>query len=89
MESSPSVVMRVQDGEEEDAHPGPGAARVQRHEGHPHGLVECDERHHGDGPHDEGVAGGVEVHVLVAPGPGLVSGWKREEGWFFGHAFFV
>ena len=79
MESSPSVVMRVQDGEEEDAHPGPGAARVQRDEGHAHGLVEGDERHHGDGPHDEGVAGGVEVHVLVAPGSGLVSGWKIEK----------
>ena len=43
--------MRVQDGEEEDAHPGPGAARVQRDEGHAHGLVEGDERHH---DHDEG-----------------------------------
>ena len=69
--------MRIQDGEEEDAHPGPGAARVQRHEGHAHGLVESDERDHGDGPHDEGVAGGVEVHVLVAPGPGLVPGWGK------------
>ena len=66
--------MWIQNREEKDAHPGSGAAHVQRHKSHPHSLVEGHQRHHRDGPHDKRVASGVEVHVLVASSPSLVSG---------------
>ena len=68
----PGVVVRIVLGQEEEreppAQPPPGVQRGQV----AHTLVEGEDVAQRDGPHGPGLPGGVEVHVLVDPGPGLI-----------------